>query len=872
MALALLLSIALGIGCDSAVYGFLQGLIHPASPLQGPGRMVSVFGEDRFRNAGPLSSDQYQGLIRRREIFEWVGAARIAPQSIVVDGRSEIATVAAVTPDVAEALRLPLKGGVVISHRMWVSEPSARVSAIGSRIQISRKDFQIGGVAPGNLDGLYSDQSVDVWVRASEEDLEGGGHERRDLWVIARLSKEVSPGQAQTALERGLSGRLVSVIPFTGVAPNMARGLSRVGFFLTFSAGAVFFIACINVASLLFGRALRRSHETCLRIALGATRAELLWELFADSLVIAAVGGAAGLLVGVLTARALPAFLFEGDAERLSFAPHLLPIVAAALMCICVTKICGMLPVVGTVTDRPWMVLQRESGSTSKVTTRLRSTLVVAQIAVCCMLVICAAVLLAGMRSEMKTEAGTKLGNPILMTIQAQPLGGPEVDSGYFNELERKAGSIAGLVPLAWTARIPGNRPTWRDFEIQQWSTTYRDFRMDISWIAPEAIQSLQTTAIAGRMFGINDQKYRVAVVNEEAAAELFGRGTAGMVIRDPDNQPLEIVGVVKEAGNEVVGQGSSRKRRPPTIYYGIAKGDGSKSIKGAPFRVPTLSPEADVELNVNIVSENYFSALDMSLIAGEKFFDDGGPVQGRVAIINQEAADLYFGGKPLGAGVIDESGERTEIIGVVRSQSFGRFEQHVEPTIYFPMWQDCPARMTLMMRSSKWNGDIESELKRKVESVPGRGTFPTTIKTLDEQLAQSGLAPLRIATLIGAASAGIGLMLSVFGLLSTQGDAEVQRQPDRALRMALGAQRWRIVMLVVQNALWLALLGAAIGVLSSFAEIRLLMADMGELKSPSIQIWFIAPLLPVAVVAMASLIPARSASRIAPGTIMRDR
>ena len=167
---------------------------------------------------------------------------------------------------------------------------------------------------------------------------------------LATASQRVKP---ETTLQ-GLPGLgEVYVTPFTGIAPDMARALSRVGAFLSFSAAAVFFIACINVASLLLGRALRRSHETSLRIALGASRADLLWELFSDSIVISIAGGALGLLLGMMTARMIPAFLFEKDAERLIYAPHFLPILIASIACMVVTVFCGMMPVLGTVTGSP---------------------------------------------------------------------------------------------------------------------------------------------------------------------------------------------------------------------------------------------------------------------------------------------------------------------------------------------------------------------------------------------------------------------------------------------------------------------------------------------------------------------------------------
>jgi hypothetical protein len=244
---------------------------------------------------------------------------------------------------------------------------------------------------------------------------------------------------------------------------------------------------------------------------------------------------------------------------------------------------------------------------------------------------------------------------------------------------------------------------------------------------------------------------------------------------------------------------------------------------------------------------------------------------KGRVAVINEEAANLYFNRKPLGAGVIDDYGVRTEIIGVVRSQAFGTFQQHAEPTIYFPMWQDCPARMTLMMNAPKWNRGMAAELRQKIENVPEGRSGAVAITTLDRQLAQSGLAALRIASLIGGTSAAIALMLSILGLLSAQSDAERQRQRDRALRLALGAQRWRVVLLVMTNAGQLAFLGAAIGVLLSIALMRILIAGVAVATPPSFEVWLIAPLLPVVAVLIVSMVPARRASAIAPAAIMRD-
>jgi hypothetical protein len=877
LALVLLLTIALGVGSNAAIYGFLQGIIDPLLPVRSGERLVSVFGKDRSRNAGPLSPEEFAQIEKSFAVFAWVGAVRVKPRTAIVDGHAKILSVAAVTPQLGEALFLPLSKGAVISRDLWQREFAGSVSAVGSRVRIDGVDVAIGGAGPERLDGLYSDQSVDVWIAAKPEDLKGAGRERRDLWVVGSLRESASADQAEAEIRAGSAGlREVTVVPFTGMSPSMAHALSQVGLFLSFSAGAVFLVACINVASLLLGRALRRSHETSLRVALGASRGELLRDLLADSVVIAVGGGVLGLLIGILTARALRAFLFEGDAARLTFAPHLLPICAASLLCIVVTVICGMLPVVGTVTDRPWMVLQRETGSPSRGILRLRSSLVVGQIAVCCMLVVCTAVLLTGLHAALETGAGHRLGNPVLLTVQAQPIGGPEIDPSYFDAVEQKVSAIAGLRPLGWTERLPGNEPTWESFRIQQASSQYREVAMDTSWITPESLQALERLPVAGRMFGIGDRMGRVAVVNEAAASELFGVKTAGMTIRDSSDHPLEIIGVVRQKSDKVTSgpgkEADQTRGERPAIYYGYVNGvEAPSTVRGARFRVPVAEPMANVELNANVVSGNYFSVLQMQVLEGRKFSAERITGEGRAAVINQEAADLYFNGKALGSAVIDDSGVRTEIVGVVKSQAFGTFEQHAEPTIFFPIWQDPSARMTLMLKAANWNKGAAAELRQKVGLVTGGSPAPSGVTTFDAQLARSGLAGLRIATLIGGASAAMALLLGLIGTLNVQSDAERQRQRDRALRIALGAQRWRIVLLVMKTAGGLALLGTGIGVLLSLAVVRFVIAEAAIVASPSMQVWLIAPLLPVFAVVMMSILPAGRASLIAPAVIMRD-
>jgi ABC-type antimicrobial peptide transport system permease subunit len=283
------------------------------------------------------------------------------------------------------------------------------------------------------------------------------------------------------------------------------------------------------------------------------------------------------------------------------------------------------------------------------------------------------------------------------------------------------------------------------------------------------------------------------------------------------------------------------------------------------------MSSLINTVLNVNVVSPGYFEALGMSFVAGQKFSDHQVAGQGRIGILNQEAADLYFGGKPLGAAIIDNRGERTEIIGVVQSQIFGMFQQHAEPTIYFPMYQDCLPRMTLIIDHSKSDTHMLAELRRRIQSVPGYEMTPVSISTFDAQLAQSAFAPLRIATLLSSASAFTATILSIFGLFSVQRDAQRQRRRELALRIALGAQRWRIGLRIMCNAGTLALSGTLIGTSITFALLRILLSGTTIISSPPLRIWLIVALATGVSVVIATALPAVQASIEDPLTIMRD-
>ncbi|HEX2662289.1 MAG TPA: ABC transporter permease [Candidatus Acidoferrum sp.] len=865
LSLALFFTIALGIASTVSVRGFVDGLTKPSFPLGSLNRLVSVFGRDAQREADPLSKQQYLYARSRHDIFQWVGAAHISPGTITMGGQTASVSVAAVSPKLAEVFGLPLDEGVVISHRMWQREFGASVDVLGEEIRINSVTARVTGIAPDWLEGIYRDRPVDVWMPLPEEKLQQLDDSSRNLWVVARLDRDISPSQAKAVAQPGDRVGELRVLPYTGLTPERAAHLSRIGTLLDFAAGGVFFIACVNVGLFLLGRASARFHDTAVRVAFGASRGQLARELLSDSVVISVAGGALGMLLAVWTSYLIPALLHSQDAERLTFAPALFGIAKTSLVFVGIMILCGLLPVMVTPLDRPKSVIQQDSTGISPAIRRLRLGLVTAQMASCCVLVISTAFLVDGLRTAVVTNAGQRLGHTVFATAQANPV----VAIEYFQRAEEAAKLIRGVSGVAWAGTLPGGQPMWQSFRIEPAQLPLREVTLDADWITSDSLTLLDLPPKAGHMFGAAERTCRAAIVNEEAAEELFGRYTTGRTLRAPEIRgPAEIIGVVAMRELEKVA-----KKNQPTVYFDYTghQDPPPQRITDVRFRVPVSSELASADFETNVVSPGYFDAVGSTLVAGQGFGDHTESTGCRIGIVNQEAADLYFGGNAVRAAVIDEQGRRTDIIGVVHSGPLGAFQRRVEPTLYLPISQDVLTSMSMIVHVRGVDGALLAHLRRRLEEVPGRGPNPVLVRTFEAYLNQTSLAPLRIAALLLGVSATIALLLSVLGLFGALSDAARQRRCELAIRIAVGAPRWRVIGQVLGEGVRLAGAGMLAGMLVSIAFSRWMSGITPGSGSPPLWVWLSAPLALAGVVTVASALPARRALMTNPLMIMHD-
>lgn len=869
---ALVLTIALGIGSSASVQGFARGLLTTDLPIFAIGRVVTVFATDQNGASGPVPFDVFGALNTRRDIFESLGAIHESQARVSIGSRSTLMSVAGYTPEVAAVFPLSSSAGVTLSHRVRFAQFPVNVEPSGRMVQIDNATVPITGAMPYWLEGLYRGRAIDVWRpldAADHGDLRPGAPTSRSLrggvevWVIGRLRSGVPVEDAQAAIdELSASKAAITVLPYSGQTPETASGIRRVGALLQLAAAAVFVIACVNVAAFVLARSWARARETAVRVAIGARRRQLLRQLLIDSAVVAVIGGAAGFIVASWLADIVPLMFFDQDADRLVFSPDTRGIAATSLICVAITLACGLAPLFETRDDEPSAVLRREVAGPSKATARVNTGLLLIQMTGCSLLVISTGLLLQGFRAALDTQAGRRLGNPVLVTMEALPSPSPDPGRKYFADALAAAAAVGTVSETVWAARLPGVRPAWQWVRFDPQTSERREMTMPIEALDAEKLGRVVLPPVSGRLFGAFDARdCGTIVLNEAAGKAMFSGHPIGRLIDTPAGRRVEVIGVARPKDPQDA-------KLPRAYDHPSAK--APLGINGeVTFLVPSAGELDGGLLDINIVSPNYFEAMGMTLTAGQLF--DGHGRGCRIGVVNEEAAARYFGGNAIGGAVIDAAGRRTAIVGVVRSTALRGGQRLAEPAMFLSSAEEFLPRMTAVLATPNVNDDMLEAIRQRIASVPGGRADRLVVTTLDDHLSNTALAAERIAATLVGTFAAIAVVLGSLGLYGLMADAARRRQREFAMRLALGAQAWRVVRLVMVDGLRLAGLGAAAGMLLSVLVAHRLAAVVPAADWPSPAIW-IAPLVLLAgAVAIASIIPARRALAADLVSLMRD-
>jgi ABC-type lipoprotein release transport system permease subunit len=794
--------------------------------------------------------------------FDAISDFRESRAQVAIDGHAAWMAALTVGPNFWRVLAVPAGygrlNGVVVSRRVWYETFNLSPSVVGAAISINGRTMHIAGVAPPWLPGVYFGRPVDVWVPFDEHN---DPNARTRGTILARIAAD----RRFEDVRRELSG--VSVVRYTGVEPELYERVARVQAILSWAATFVFLTAAANVAGFLLSRATRRSHETAARLALGATDHHLTRQILADSLVITFAGAVLGGFVGYWTAAAFPALLWVEDAERLTYRPDVWLIVRGVGGYSIVMIACAFAPMLRIRQQSPMAVLRRSgSGQVTSIGT-LRTALVIAQMAVCCVLIIGTGVLLQGFRQSLRTARAEHLGQPIIATLDAEAkFADPGAGAAYFTRVETELRQLGGITSVAWTSTVPGGRASDQPVRVEPAVTAWRDISVDtLPFPSGRALRALELTA--GRLFGGADttSSCRVTVINAAAAKRYFDDDAVGRAIRDMSGRRIDVVGVVRstEPGAD-----------EPTFYFFDRQFPAE--LPSGPshqrFRIRAVPPKPPlIDLDLTVASAGYFASVGAPIVAGEP--PASAPCD--TAIVNREAAHQYFNDQAVGGALIEPDGHRAEIVGVVDDSPLRVTQRRADPTVFYLPDQHYIPRMTAIAGTPSVSPELIESVTRRLRGIDG-GSFaalPGTppVVTLEEQLARTALGPDRIASTLVAASALIAIGLALLGVYSVMADAVVQKKREIAVRLALGARGWKVIVDILAAGVRIAGVGAVAGLAASFIVVQVVVHSTSGFGLPAAWIWVTSPVILTMLVALASILPARYALAVDPLTLTRE-
>ncbi len=227
--------------------------------------------------------------------------------------------------------------------------------------------------------------------------------------------------------------------------------------------------------------------------------------------------------------------------------------------------------------------------------------------------------------------------------------------------------------------------------------------------------------------------------------------------MQDPSGGSVEIIGIVEQKAR-------ARENGEPDVYYYAGQEDVPfRDDVPVTFRVPVLPPVAMGTLDLKVVSSDYFGVMGLERVAGRLFTDGGEPGLCRVGVINEQAAELYFGGAAVGGAVIDGARRRTAILGVVREVPVRATQRRIEPTLY--MSQLFLARMHMIAGAVEATPHLQETIRRRIAAVEGGKTDAVSVMALEERLRRTALSSERIAALLLTAASINAAIIGILGL-----------------------------------------------------------------------------------------------------------
>ena len=650
-----ILTIALGIGANTAIFTIVNALLIRPLPYPEPDRLVMLWQDVRARG-GPVDEWATPGNFvdwrAERAVFETVAAisgwrptltGNAEPEALIGEQVShEYFSALHVSPvlgrnfttadDVPNAPRV-----VIISDELWTRRFGRNPSAVGQRITLSGESHEVVGVLPPRVRPIVV-TGAELW-RPTRLNRANPSRGAIVLRVVARLADGVTHGQAQAALST-LARRLQTAHPdfnektdfnverlhdrVTGqIKPGLVTLAGAVGF--------VLLIACANIANLLTVRGSSRGRELAVRLALGAGRARMLRQLLTESLLLAAFGGAAGVIVGTWAVNALVA-LAPASAPRLDEISLDATVLAFTLLLTLATGVLfGLFPALQhSRVDVTHSLKEGGRGTLGAGGRRIRQGLITVEVALALMLLTGGALLIQTFVKLQSAELGFRTEGVLVGFVNPPPASyrTPERRIVFFDQLLERLSAIPGVEHVALSSVLPlaaGDSDT--NFVIEGRPQPASPSDAPVTWyrtVSAGYFQAIGMTIVRGRGFAPREAE-RSVVVNETFVRKYFpNEEPLGRRIRlgGPEVPAATIIGVAAD----VLGRGAREATRIETFvpYWQLLEGGMSVVLEGrnpASYAGPLRDAVASLDRSIPIVGLRTMEEIFNESVGEPRFF-----------------------------------------------------------------------------------------------------------------------------------------------------------------------------------------------------------------------------------------------------------
>jgi len=793
-------TLALGIGANSAVFSVVDAVLLRDLPYEDPDRLALIwtnFGADLPQNW--VSGPEFREIQELNRSFEEVGVVVPLTNSVTGVGEPEQVSTAAVSGNFFDVLRVDAALGrsftedddrataeltAMLGHGYWQRRFGGDPGVVGRTLNLDGAVFTILGVLPADFEIMHPDAQfppdVDIWfafmpaARAifgveSYDQLTRGSHFMR---AFGRMNPGISLEQAQADLD-GVAVQMQEISPdyydFEGwgltalsLHDDLVEDVRPALLVLLGAVAFVLLIACVNVANLMLARAAAREREIAVRSALGAGRGRLVRQLLTESVTLALVGGLAGFATAFVLVRSLSAVL-PADLPRAGAIDVNPGILGFTMLIAVVTGILfGLAPALGA--GRQDLVDSLKEGgrgaSMGRRGRRLRSGLVIAEMALALVLLVGAGLMLRSFARLLESNPGY---NPEGVLTLAVPLPASMPDERvvdlYDRLLERTEG-LPGVNAVGAISQLP-------------LSGTYSSgtTRVDVSEVLPE------------------DQWFVEA----------------------------------------------DRRSVSPDYFRAM----GVQVVQGRAF---TTADRADAPL-VAIVDERFV----------QRFWPDQDPIGRRVSINFGDSGPMW-----------------REVVGVIAHPKHYNLSSEGREQVYFPYAQRPAQQMFLAIRTSTSDpAALTAAVRREVWALDPNQPVDD-VATMTDRVAAS-LSGDRFNLLLLGGFAGLALLMAAVGIYGVISYTVTQRSHEFGIRMALGADRGRVLGLVLKQGLRQAVIGVVLGALAALALTRLMANLLFEVKPADPLTYLAVAVVLVAVAVAACGIPALRAARYQPVEVLRE-